>query len=78
MPTIINYIKQPAASFDPETLSAMGVAYESALRTFPTSAPKNVREEIATRIIDGARAGERDPEKLCQIALSTLRLEAGQ
>jgi hypothetical protein len=77
MPAIIHYIKQPAV-FDPETLSVMGVAYESALRAFPTSAPKNVREVIASRIIDGTRAGERDPDKLCQMALSALRVEAGR
>jgi hypothetical protein len=77
MPTIVHYLKQPAA-FEPETLAVMGVAYDSALRAFPTSAPKNVREVIATRIIDGARAGERDPDKLCQIALSALHLEADQ
>jgi len=77
MPAIVHYVKQPEA-FDPETLSVMGAAYESALRAFPTSAPKDVREVIATRVIDGARAGERDPDKLCQIALSALRVEAGQ
>ena len=77
MPTIVHYIKQPAA-FDPETLSVMGLAYESALRASPTSAPKNVREDIATRIINGARAGERDPDMLCQIALSVLRLDLDQ
>jgi hypothetical protein len=75
VPTIVHYIKQPAV-FDPEILTAMGLAYESALGAFPTSAPKAVREGIATRIIDGARAGERDPAKLCQIALSAVRLEA--
>ncbi len=75
MSDIVHYIKQPAA-FDPETLSAMGVAYENALTAYPTSAPQNAREAIATRIIDSARAGERDPAKLCQFALSTLRLEA--
>jgi hypothetical protein len=77
MPDIDRYIKPPTA-FDPETLSAMGIAYESALGAFPTSAPTDVREVIATRIIDGARAGERDPAKLCRIALSALCLEARQ
>ena len=77
MPTIFHYIKQLAA-FDPETLSIMGAAYENALRTLPASPPKNVREEIATRIIDSARAGERDPDKLYQIAISTLRLGVAQ
>ena len=75
MPTIVHYLKQPAA-FEPETLAVMGVAYDSALKSFPTSPPKGVREVIASRIINGASAGERDPDKLCQIALSALRLEA--
>jgi hypothetical protein len=76
MPDIIHYIKQPGA-FDPETLSVMGAAYESALKAFPVSA-LSVREQIASRIIDGTRTGERDPDKLCQMALSTLRPEAAQ
>ena len=76
MPDIIHYIKQPGA-FDPETLSAMGIAYESALRAFPVSA-LHIREQIASRIVHGARTGERDPDKLCQMALSTLRPEAAQ
>ena len=71
MSTIINYIRRSEA-FDPEILSLMGAAYERALKSFPTSAPKTVREVIATRIIAGARDGERDPDKLCQMALSGL------
>jgi hypothetical protein len=77
VPTIVHYIKQPAA-FEPETLAVMGAAYDSALKAFPTSPPKHVREIIATRIIDGARAGESDPGKLCQMALSALSLEVDQ
>jgi len=73
MPTIENYIKQPAV-FDPETISVMSAAYESALRCFPTSAPKSVREVIAARIISGVRGGERDTDKLCQLALSAIRV----
>jgi hypothetical protein len=77
MSTIVNYIKEPAV-FGPETLSVMGVAYECALKALPPSLPKDVREDIAALIIRGARTGERDPNKLCQIALSTLRVEPGQ
>ena len=77
MPTIIHHIEQ-AAAFDPETLSVMGVAYESALKSFPTAPSNTVREVIATRIIGGVRDGERDPDKLCQIAVWGLRLEEAQ
>jgi hypothetical protein len=76
MPDIIHYIKQPG-SFDPETLSVMGAAYDSALKAFPVSA-LHIREQIASRIVHGARTGERDPDKLCQMALSTLCSEAAQ
>jgi hypothetical protein len=77
MPTIIKYIKQPDA-FDPETLSVMGAAYERALSALSTSPPKSVREVIATHIINGAHAGERNPDRLCQLALATLRVEADE
>jgi hypothetical protein len=74
MPTINNYIKQFSA-FDPETIAVMGIAYDKALKSFPTSAPKDVREVIAARIINGARNGEQDSNRLCEIALSALRME---
>ena len=64
MPHITNYIQRPA-TFGPEAISAMGDAYERALKTFPTPPPQNVREVIATRIIRLAKTGERDPQKLC-------------
>ena len=75
MPTISKYIQQPEA-FEPDTLSVMGAAYERALSALPTSPPNSVREVIATHIINGARAGERNPDTRCQMALSTLRVEA--
>ncbi len=71
MPDITNYIQRPAA-FGPEGLSAMGDAYELALKTFPTLPPQNVREVIATRIIWLAKTGERDPQKLCNSGLAAL------
>ena len=75
MSTIVRYLKEPGV-FDPEALAAMGVAYELALKSFPTPASENVREVIAARIIGRAREGERDPDNLCQIAVLGLRLEA--
>ncbi len=74
MPTIDRYLKE-AGVFDPETLATMGAAYERALKAFPTSAPPNVREVIAARIIGGACDGERNPDNLCQIAILGLPSE---
>jgi hypothetical protein len=57
--------------FDPETTRVMGLAYEMALvalqRTDWTVNP--TREAIAKEISDLAKAGERDPERLCDGAL---------
>jgi hypothetical protein len=74
MPTVIDYIKRHAV-FDPEEISAMSDAYDSALKSFPTPPPKSVREVIAARIIAVASSGERNPQKLCQKALSASGIE---
>jgi hypothetical protein len=68
---IIDFI-QPQAAFDPEAISVMGDAYERALKSIEASAPSDVREVIAARIISMARAGERDPRKLCEESLVIL------
>jgi hypothetical protein len=57
--------------FDPETIRVMGIAYEMALvalqRTAGTVSP--TREAVAQKIIDLAKAGERDADQLCDEAL---------
>jgi hypothetical protein len=57
--------------FDPETIRVMGIAYEMALvaleRTDGAASP--TREAVAQKIIALAKAGERDPERLCDGAL---------
>jgi hypothetical protein len=73
MSNISDYIKRPAV-FGPEESSAMSAAYYGALTSFPAPPPKTVGEAIAAVIIVRARSGERDPQKLCQEALSASRL----
>jgi hypothetical protein len=68
MPTI----EPNSPVLDPETLSIMGDAYQSALRSFPTSAPQDVRHAIAASILEQVRNGERDPARLCQMAIQSL------
>ena len=59
-----------SASFDADTVRAMGLAYNRALRELHDKGqPRLVLEVIAKRIIDAAKAGERDSETLCEIAL---------
>jgi hypothetical protein len=62
-------------SFDGETVRLMGIAFEMALgslRATPDHADP-VREAVARKIIELAKAGERDPERLCEGALKDLR-----
>ena len=60
-------------SFGPEDLAKMSAAFEAALgklglvdRTDPLTM------EVAKLIIEFAKAGERDPERLCDLALQQL------
>ena len=57
-------------SFDAEAVKGMGIAFDRALRELhDRGQPALVRELLAQRIIDAAKAGERDSERLCEIAL---------
>lgn len=60
--------------FDPETVRVLGVAFEMvciALRT--GDCDDFVRRAIATKIIDLAKVGERNPDLLCEQALRDIR-----
>jgi hypothetical protein len=60
--------------FDPETIRVMGLAFEmalAALRLINRGDPAN--EVIAQKIITLAKAGERDPERLCEGVLKDFR-----
>lgn len=66
------------ARFDPETTRVMGVAFEmvrAALRLADRGDLAN--EIIAKRIIELAKAGERNPDLLCERALNEIRGESG-
>jgi hypothetical protein len=60
--------------FDPETRRVLGVAFEMtciALRIGDFD--DGVRQAIATKIIELARAGQRNPDVLCEQALAAIR-----
>jgi hypothetical protein len=60
--------------FDAESIRVLGIAFEcarSALHVFPSD--EVLSEAIAARIIELARTGERDPEKLCDFAIAALK-----
>jgi hypothetical protein len=60
--------------FDPETKRIVGVAFEMTRAALRISNQDDLAPEtIAKIIIEFARAGERDPERLCDQALAGLR-----
>jgi hypothetical protein len=60
--------------FDPETIRVMGLAYEMALIALRLADRGDLANEvIAHKIIGLAKAGERDPERLCDGVLQEFR-----
>ena len=56
----------------------MGTAFDKVCRSLHDSGqPRFVKEVIAKRIIDLAREGESDPERLCDMTLKSLGFGAG-
>jgi hypothetical protein len=64
-------------AFDPEAVDVLCAAFEKARKSLhDTGQPALVQEVIARRIIALAERGQRDPDKLCEDALSSLGLKA--
>ena len=65
--------------FDPETKRVMGIAFEitrAALRL--TDRDDLVLAMVAKKIIELAKAGEHNPDLLCELVLNDLRAAPGQ
>ena len=61
-------------NFDPETTRVMGVAMEMACITLRTGdCADDVKQTIANKIIALAKAGERNPDILCEEVLRDIR-----
>ena len=74
--TIIPFLQ--GCSFDPDITRAMGVAYDKTRKMLhDRGQPEVVQEVIAQRIINVAKTGERDPDRICQRAMTSLVLERG-
>jgi hypothetical protein len=75
MTAIVRFLKQAGldAVFDDRTTEVMGEAFEKArTELHDRGQPDIVYEILATRIIEAAKAGERDPEKLVKRALAAF------
>jgi glyoxylate carboligase len=63
-------------SFDPETVHAMGDAFDRARKLLhDRGQPSVVQEIIAKRIIEIARTGERDADKMCKRVLTAFGID---
>jgi hypothetical protein len=62
--TVLIYVKDPSV-FGPEATHAMSVAFDDVCRALDVPhAANSARETIATRIIELARRGERNADRL--------------
>ncbi len=58
-------------SFDPDATRAMGIAFEKACQSLGLhDAADETTMQIAIRIIEAAKAGERDPAKLHEAVMT--------
>ena len=62
--------------FDAETVRLLGVAFEMALVALQHAdgVVASTRDAVAHKMIELAKAGERDPERLCDEALNATML----
>ena len=73
MGSILPFIRKAGTVFDDRMTEIMGEAFDSACKELHDSGqPPIVYEVIAKRIIDGVRAGERDPVRLRNVGLAAL------
>src|ERR1700722_11889411 len=73
MARILQFIRTDASAFDGHATYVMGEAFDDYLQDSNLS--DLVREVIAERIIEAAKRGERDPQRLCSIALAAMNGE---
>jgi len=68
-------------AFDPDALRAMSIALEEVCRTLQVDGDQRAREVMAVRIVELARRGERDPQRLSDRVLreagTTRRAQLG-
>ncbi len=70
--SIIPFFQNPG--LDDAAIAVMGKAFDTACRDLNgrTGLSDLMREIIAKRIIEAAKAGERDPDRLCAKAMDAL------
>ena len=64
MATILPFMRDRDGVFDPKDITAMSMALDDVCKTLKLKDDSVAREVMAVRIIDLARAGERNPTRL--------------
>jgi hypothetical protein len=60
-------------SFDPEFLKAMNIAFDTACDALGLAKTHDAAtEHLARIVVEQARTGERDPDKLCALTMRAL------
>ena len=73
MASILQFVWIDRSLFDDYVTSVMGEAFDAACAQIQDNNLSDlVREMIAARIVEAAKRGERDPERLCSIAIAAL------
>ncbi len=73
---LTRYLKE--AVFDPETIEAMNVAFAAVRESLHLSDQDDPATQfVARKVIDVARLGERDPERIRDLVLLALK-QSGQ
>jgi hypothetical protein len=71
--SILQFARADGSVFDDSVTSAMGAAFDAACAELhDNNLPKLACEIIAGRIIEAARRGERDTQRLCSIGIAAM------
>jgi hypothetical protein len=71
--SLLPFVRKAEVVFDDYTTKIMGEAFDSVCKVLDDAGqPAIVYEVIAGRIIDAAKNGERDPDRLREAGLSAL------
>jgi hypothetical protein len=73
---ILQFVRVDRSVFDDSVTSVMGEAFDAACAELQdNNLSELVREIIAERIVEAARRGERDPQRLCSFAVAAMNGE---
>lgn len=77
MSSVLKFMRDGAA-FDPDTLTILGDVYDRACSAFCRCPSSPACDEMANRIFIAATDGERDPDRLWQVAVRGMNPPPGK